>query len=276
MAVRWITRNLLGCCVRISFVKLSVAGLLNPNLFPGCARSPDPLVMRRRTGLAASSNSTLLSANAAKSRPLSSFAFPVPLHESVLESTLAQLCAQRGAGRVPASKDPSNNNKLPESCWETLDRVNLKDVCESRFVVLQSCSHSVRGRFRQVVRRAFEDVVGEIRGGSSSVCCHCGSFVELQTVTQFPGRTCSKDVIFLSKAWGDVMREARSSLNERQIRSHSDRNSEKKRWAEAACPKIQLGEVSRARQCLTSASLAPRSDATRAEMQSRQLQEHSG
>ena len=45
------------------------------------------------------------------------------------------------------------------------------------------------------------------------------------------------------------------------------------RRADAACRKVQMGEVSRARQCLTGAALAPGSEATFTEMQSRRPQE---
>ena len=73
---------------------------------------------------------------------------------------------------------PHTSGSFSDSCWETLHRVILQEVFESRFPVLQNCPHSVRGRFRQAVRTALEarseavrsqDVIGEVVVGSSSV-----------------------------------------------------------------------------------------------------------
>ena len=67
----------------------------------------------------------------------------------------------------------NDTNDVVTDGWEMLDEINLKEVFENRFFVLQSCPQSVRGRFRQGVRRALEarseaarlhDNVGEGRG----------------------------------------------------------------------------------------------------------------
>ena len=74
---------------------------------------------------------------------------------------------------VPRPVTPHTSGSFSDSCWEMIDRVNLQEVFESRFKVLQNCPHSVRGRFRQAVRTALEarseavrsqDVIGEGRG----------------------------------------------------------------------------------------------------------------
>ena len=52
---------------------------------------------------------------------------------------------------IPRAARPNINNDFPVSCWEALDGINLQEVFESRLDVLQSCPHSVRGRFRQAV-----------------------------------------------------------------------------------------------------------------------------
>ena len=61
---------------------------------------------------------------------------------------------------------------VQDGAWEVLDRVNLAEVFERKFNVLQNCPHHVRGRFRHACRQALEarsdavrahNDVGEIR-----------------------------------------------------------------------------------------------------------------
>ena len=77
-----------------------------------------------------------------------------------------------------------------ESAWSLLDDVNLTDMFQQRFSVLQSCQHHVRGRFIQANRKVLEaihnaamtnDPVMEERG-SSSACCRCGCCAVLQVM----------------------------------------------------------------------------------------------
>ena len=110
-------------------------------------------------------------------------------------------------------------------------------------------------------------VSGEV---SSSVCCHSGYSGAAQTATECPSRSCAGEWTCSAK-WGELMREATASVSN-EHRVSPSRDSDQPR-AEAACRKVQLGEVSRARQCLTGASLAPGTEATFREMQSRRPQE---
>ena len=61
----------------------------------------------------------------------------------------------------------------PDSCWEVLDSIDVEEVFQHKFPVLQNCPYHVRGRFRQVARHAVEarsqavmsqDRSGEVRG----------------------------------------------------------------------------------------------------------------
>ena len=45
---------------------------------------------------------------------------------------------------------------FPEECWAVVDDVNLRDLFELRFPVLQSCPHHVRGQCRQANRQVLE------------------------------------------------------------------------------------------------------------------------
>ena len=94
--------------------------------------------------------------------------------ESIFVSvTLAECEHVHDLVTAPRAAAPHTSASFSDSCWETLDRVDLREIFESRFLVLQNCPFSVRGRFRQAVRTALEarseavrsqDVLGEVRG----------------------------------------------------------------------------------------------------------------
>ena len=182
---------------------------------------------------------------------------------------------------VPRAAALHTSASFSDSCWETLDRVDLREVFDSRFPVLQNCPFSVRGRFRQAVRTALEarseavrsqDVLGEVRGWKLFCLLpfwllRCSSDSHRVPKPEL----CRRMDMFSQGAWGKLMREATASVSN-EHRVSPSRGSDQRR-AEAACRKVQLGEVSRARQCLTGASLAPGTEATFREMQSRRPQE---
>ena len=193
-------------------------------------------------------------------------------------TTLAQCERREEPVPLPTRSRIPEDNNFPDVCWETLDRIDLQDVYQSRFHVLQSCPHIVRGRFRQAVRALearseavrVQDAVGEVRGWKLFCLLPLWLLRRSGNSQRVPKEELFRRFdLFHEGAWGDLMQEARPSLNERQHRSHAD--SEEKR-AEAACRKVKLGEVSRARQCLTGACLAPGTDATHTEMQSKRPQ----
>ena len=111
----------------------------------------------------------------------------VRLHQRKGARTHSEPCSRTRRAGVSIGVSGS----FSDSCWETLDRVNLQ-VLESRFPVLQNCPHSVRGRFRQAVRTALEgrseavrsqDALGEVRGWK----LFCGA---VQTATECPSWSC--------------------------------------------------------------------------------------
>ena len=166
---------------------------------------------------------------------------------------------------VPRPVAPHTSDSLSETCWETLDRVNLKEVFESRFQVLQNCPHSVRGRFRQAVRTALEARSEAIRSQNAvrearawKLFCLLPFWLRRRSPDshRVPKlELCRRMDMFSQGAWEELMHEASVSVsNER--RSSPSGDSDQKR-AEVACRKVQLGEVSRARQCLTGAPVAP-------------------
>ena len=146
----------------------------------------------------------------------------------------------------------------------------------------RNCLHSVRGRFRQAVRRALkarskavrvQDPVREARGWK----LFCLLPVWLLRRSAGTHRVSKEELLgrfdlFSREFWADLMHEAQSLSNQRRVSHPVTVNADDQR-AEAACRKVQLGEVSRARQCLTGAALAPGTDATFTEMQSKRPQE---
>ena len=164
--------------------------------------------------------------------------------ESVFVSVTLGECDQtlEPFATVPRPVTPHASGSFSDSCWEMLDRVNLQEVFESRFRTL----------------------LGRVVVGSSSVHCHYSHRV-------CKSELCRRMAMFCQGAWEELMHEAFASVsNERRLSPSGDSDQ---RRAEVACRKVQLGEVSRARQCLTGASLAPGTEATFREIQSRRPQE---
>ena len=74
---------------------------------------------------------------------------------------------------------------------------------------------------------------------------------------------------FAAGQWADLLLEGHQSSAQGVEATHIGANSIR---AAAACQKIKLGEISRARQCLTGASLAPGTEATFQLLQARRPQ----
>ena len=157
--------------------------------------------------------------------------------------------------------------------------MNLTEVFERKFNVLQNCPHHVRGRFRHASRQALEarsdavhNDVGEnrawklfclllffLRGGrnervSKAELCHRFRHVWRWRV-------------------GNLFDEAIVSTPTVPLQAHGTSSTDTvEQRAKVALSKVQMGEVSRARQCLTGATIAAGTDATLQEMQSRRPQ----
>ena len=106
-------------------------------------------------------------------------------------------------------RDEEFSPQRHDSRWDVFDRVNLDEVCRTRFAVLQSCPFQLRGRFRQVSRAAREtlnngvvgyDVFMETRGWELFILlllhviqetlwpCQCGQGRDVPKVRQVHGR----------------------------------------------------------------------------------------
>ena len=83
---------------------------------------------------------------------------------------------------------------------------------------------------------------------------------------------CHRFDMFAEGEWHTLLREALIAVDAPNVRPPIRTDSGEQR-GRAACRKVQSGEVTRARQCLTGAALAPGTDATLQEMQSRRPQQ---
>ena len=170
------------------------------------------------------------------------------------------------------------SQEFHDGVWDWLDSVSLSEACGTRVPVLQSCPHHIRGRFRQAVRQALElrshavrtqDGVSEVRGWKLFCLLPLmrlrreggGSKVSKQEL-------CRRFDLFVEGSWETLLHEAAPVNQGSQCRTN-----DAERRAHAACRKVQAGEVTRARQCLTGAAVAPGTDETFRALQSRRPQE---
>ena len=78
--------------------------------------------------------------------------------ESAYVQLVLQACEQGTEEAPPCQHRRHVDRDLPpESCWEAFDAINLEDVFQKRFSVLQSCPHHLKGRLRYAFRLALQE-----------------------------------------------------------------------------------------------------------------------
>ena len=148
--------------------------------------------------------------------------------------------------------------------------------------MLQSCPHHVKGRFRQVARHALEarphavriqDRRGEVRGWKL-FCLMPMMFLRRSSSDGKVSKEekCHRFNLFTSGEWGRLWQETLSTVRAQFPTRDPRKPLTSEQRAALACRKVQLGEVTRARQCLVGAALAPGTEATFREMQSQRPQ----
>ena len=88
--------------------------------------------------------------------------------EPLYVHVVLQMCRSAAAQRVPANPEPQRGVQSPqrqETNCEVLDSVDVHEVFEMRFRVLQSCPHHLRGRFQHAARCALEARHQAVRAG---------------------------------------------------------------------------------------------------------------
>ena len=188
-----------------------------------------------------------------------------------------QPCRSEGVSYRCADPTPSES-----SSWDDVDSMSLERVYDSRFGVLRSCPHHLRGRFRQACRQVLESRHDGVQAGDEiketrSWKMFCLLPFMLLRKTAGKGRAgkaelCRRFDQFIEGQWRCLYEEGL-----RDIRNESTRQSvfecpTNEQRGQAALQKVQLGEVSRARQCFVGAALAPGTEATFAEMQNKRPQ----
>ena len=137
---------------------------------------------------------------------------------------------------------------FPEDCWAVMDAVNLEDLFQLRFPVLQSCPHHVRGRFRQANRQVLEarheaarshDSVLEERAWKA----FCILPMLLLRRPQGEGRVskeelCRRCDLFAEGRWEILVDEAVACVTLPTPKREAPTDKQK---AELACRKIRLG-----------------------------------
>ena len=157
---------------------------------------------------------------------------------------------------------PIERPSLPERYWEALDAINLEDVFQKRFGVLQSCPHQFKGRFRNASRMSLLERHDAVVAGD-----HQRQIRVWKAFTLLPfmllrrpqrQRNVGKDELcarfdkFGAGQWAELLEEAQHSVASSHNRIPTEDTMERR--ADAALRKVKVGEVSRARQCLTGAT----------------------
>ena len=172
----------------------------------------------------------------------------------------------------------------PEDQWHQLDQFELENVFSLRVPMLKTCPHFLRGRFREcmgvALRERFRakqagDVEAEIRAWKLF------ALVPMMLLHRPRGagsigraELSHRAVDFANGRWNDLIRQAvAEESRSRPQRIVISEVEEQRRRGKAAQNRVERGQVSRARQELTGASLAPRNEDTMQELQRKRPQE---
>ena len=215
---------------------------------------------------------------------------------SALESTYVQVVL-RACGQTTPLEAPHNGASArhgarvrqdesvpnhPDRCWEVMDEVNLQDVFHESFSTLQSCPQSFRGRYRHACRQVLEVRHDTVNSRDELMEERAWKAFCLLPLLLFrrPGneRNVSKEELrrrfdlFTNGMWEILVDEAVATLPV-PVKPRSEAPLSTEQRGEKAAQKVQLGEITRARQCLTGATPAPGNDNTFNELQRKRPQE---
>ena len=161
----------------------------------------------------------------------------------------------------------SPQNRTP---WEMIDDIDLEEEFQHRFQVLQGCAAHLKGRFRQAARVALEARHNAVHNNDHTMEARAWKlFLLLPFMLLRKERgvgKVGKDELsrrfdkFSEGQWRTLLEEARRAVQVDCPRVATSMTPERR--AQAACQKVRLGKVSRARQCLTGAALAPGNEDT--------------
>ena len=162
--------------------------------------------------------------------------------------------------------------------------MNLEEVFLSRTPMLKSCPGFLRGRFRHCfcvalcgrgtepnwsVMQWRKRGLGSCSALSRSCCSTDPEVAEVSGNRSWLERANK----FGRGQWRELLASSQEVPNHPQAKDEQDILTEQKRRGRAACNRVQQGQVSRARQELIGATLAPKTRETLAELQGRRPQE---
>ena len=202
-----------------------------------------------------------------------------PGHIAWLPKRVASEQPGRSAGVSHRCVDPT---PFESSSWNDVDGMSLERVYDSRFRVLQSCPHHLRGRFRKACRQVLESRHEDVQAGDDvketrSWKMFCLLPFMLLRRPAGEGRVgkaelCRRFDLFSEGQWKRLYEEGFRDIRSENTRRPVFKLSSNEQRGQAALQKVRLGEVSRARQCLVGAALAPGTEETLAEMQNKRPQ----
>ena len=161
----------------------------------------------------------------------------------------------------------------PSHAWEVLDQVNLLDEFKRRHRVLQACPRFMRGRYRHAQRIALEAVDAAARAEDAQAEERAWKLFCLLSILLLH-RPSSRGTVgkaeleqrcaaFSRGEWLTLLQAANIQRVEAQWSQHERSPEEAKRARrETCCARVRLEELSKARQALTSSTLAPGTEAT--------------
>ena len=168
--------------------------------------------------------------------------------------------------------------EISSESWEQLDPVNLDDVFLHSVPMMKSCPRFVRGRLRFCFGLALRERHRAKSAGDRDAEIRAWKLFGLISLlllhrTKHSGKIGRDELAkraddVSSGEWISLLTVALQAQHPHSVQPREPRNEQERRGA-AAMNRAKRGQVSRARHELTGASLAPKNDETRAELQGR-------
>ncbi len=185
------------------------------------------------------------------------------------------------SGRSQPAQLPANDRlpaEPPPGAWEFLDGVNLLELFRRRWRVLKSCPRFMRGRYRHAMRISLEAIDAAARAGDALAEERSWKLFGLLSILLLHrpnargsvGRSeLEQRCITFSRGDWDILLASANVPHSATAAPERPPDAEKRWRQNAACARVRLEELSKARQALTSGALAPGTDATLQELLSR-------
>lgn len=186
---------------------------------------------------------------------------------------------RRGRGSSPVGIDEEPlPAEPPREAWESLDQIDLAGWFRKRILFLKTCPHFIRGRYRHAQHLALEFI--DKSSNEVDACRGWKAFGLLSTMplhrprsTGSVGRTEleKRTEAFARGEWTALLEAAASSISTSRVsNTHRTPEYEQRLKREQSCAKVRLEELSKARQVLSRATLAPGTQETLTQLQARQ------